>query len=246
MGAASSAKRGRSLPSESMSESTWVTISATASRAREVFRLAATPRARFPENPVGGNPMCLDEAASAFPINRGVREDRRADTLLDHQPDRLVVVELGLDLQLDRVAGEQGLHCRPQPVTEDQRGTAELVERHGLPRTRPGLVTSTISSSASRRRQDQTAARDLRQEADIDAPVDDKFLQPDRSGVNDFELDQRIVPPHPGKELRHDNRAQGRRDAEHDLAARMRLVARISSPARSTSRRMRWALSSSL
>jgi hypothetical protein len=42
--------------------------------------------------------------------------------------------------------------------------------------------------------------------------------------VNYFKLDHRIMPPHPGEQLRHHDRAQGRGDGESDLPAGMGLV----------------------
>ena len=88
----------------------------------------------------------------------------------------------------------------------------------------PGRVTSTISSSARRVDSDQPAARDLGQQRQIDAAVDDELLEPDRAGMNHLQFDHRIVAAHPGEQLRHHHRAQGRGHAEDDLAAGMRLV----------------------
>ena len=42
--------------------------------------------------------------------------------------------------------------------------------------------------------------------------------------MDHLELDHRIVASHAGEQLRHDHRALGRRDAEDDLAAGVRLV----------------------
>jgi hypothetical protein len=165
--------------------------------------------------------MRFGEAARAFAVNRGVREDRSADTLLHHQPDRLVVVELGLDVELDILAGEQRLHRRPQSVAENERGTAQLVEQDNVRRAQPGPGDQHHLFFGQPRRDDQAAARDLSQQADIDAAIDNEFLQPNGAGVNDLKLDHRVVPPHPREQFRHDDRAQCRRDAEDDLTAGM-------------------------
>jgi hypothetical protein len=176
------------------------------------------------EDSVASDPVRLGEAARALPINRGMRQDRSADALLHHQPDGLVVVELGFDFELDILAGEQRLHRSPQTVAENERGIAQLVERDYPRRAHPGSGDQHHFFFAQPRRDDQAAARDLRQQADIDTAVDDELLQANGAGVNDLELDHRIMPAHAREQLRHDDRTQSRRDAEDDLAAGMRGV----------------------
>ena len=66
--------------------------------------------------------MRFGEPARTFPAHRGVRQNRGADTLLHHQADRLVIIEFGLDLELNAATGKQRLHRRAQPVSENERG----------------------------------------------------------------------------------------------------------------------------
>jgi len=65
----------------------------------------------------------------------------------------------------------------------------------------PGAVTSTISS-AQPGREDQPAARQFRQERDVDAPVDDEFLEPHHAGMYRLQLDARIVAAHAQRQFR--------------------------------------------
>ena len=159
------------------------------------------------EYATGGDPVRFGEAACTFAVNRRVREDRSADTLLHHQPDRFVIVELGFDIEVDVLAGEQRLHRRSQPVAENERGTAQLVERDDPRRAQAGPGDQHHLFFGQPRRDDQAAARNFRQHADIDTAVNDELLQANGAGVNHLELDHRIVPAHPRKQLRHDNRA---------------------------------------
>ena len=70
-------------------------------------------------------------------------------------------------------------------------------------------------------RDDQPAARQLRQQRDIDAAVDDEFLEPHHAGMHHLEFDPREIAAHPREQLGHQDRAQGRGDAEDDAAAGM-------------------------
>ena len=95
-------ERGRSLPSASISEDDLADHLCHGSARR-----GGAAVGRDPETPGSGisRPAVMRcasaESPRAFPVNRRVRQDRRPDALLHHQPDRLVIVELGLDLQLD-------------------------------------------------------------------------------------------------------------------------------------------------
>ena len=102
---------------------------------------------------------------------------------------------------------------RPQLVAADDAGRAGAGPRHQhhLLLAEPG-------------RDDQPAARQLGQQRDIDPAVDDELLEPHHAGMHDLELDHRIVAPHAGEQLGHQHRAQGRGDAEDDLAAGMRVL----------------------
>jgi hypothetical protein len=110
------------------------------------------------------------------------------------------------------------------PVAEDQRCAAQLLRRNDTGRPPPRCRDKHHFLFGQPARSDQTTLRHLRQQRHIDAPVDEEFLEPDHPGMDDLQLDHRIVPAHPGKQLRHQDRAQGRRDGEDDLAAGMRLV----------------------
>ena len=207
-----------------MSPSTSLTTSATACRAAEGPRLAAPPSAKVRNTPDAGDPVRLRQPPRAFAVDRGIRQHRGADTLLHHQPNGFVVVELGVDLQRDAAPGEQRFERGAQAVAEDQRGAVQLFGRNRTRRPRAGAGHQHHFLLGEPGRGDQPAARDLRHQRQIHEPGDDEFFEPHRAGMHDLELDQRIVAAHPGKQLGHHDRAQGGGDAEDDLAAGMRLV----------------------
>jgi hypothetical protein len=118
-----------------------------------------------------------------------------------------VVIELGFDVELDVLAGEQCFHRGPKPVAENERCTPQLGEGDDPRRACARSGDEHHFLFRQLRRDDQAAAGNFGQQSDIDAAVDNELLQANGAGVNNLELDHRIVAAHPGEQLRHDHRA---------------------------------------
>ena len=169
--------------------------------------VGGNPERQHAENASRRQAMRLGQTTRAFAGNRCVRQDRRADTLLHHPPDRLVVVQLDLDLQLDAQPGQQRIHRRPQAVAEDQVRATQFGggDDAGRAGAWPGHQHHLLFRQP--RRNDQPAARQFGQQRQIDAAVDQHLLQPHHAGMHDLQLDIGKLLPHAGEQLRRQHRA---------------------------------------
>ena len=107
-----------------------------------------------------------------------------------------MVVDLDRDVELDAAPGQQRVHRRAQAVAKNERGAAQLLAGDDALRPHAGLCHQDHFLLRQPGREDQPAARQLRQQRDIDAAVDDELLEPHHAGMHRLQLDPRIVLAH--------------------------------------------------